>query len=70
MRNPILANLRAQILQNETDIKIRLKDLRPEHPTMVALRKQQSTNEELFQERAQEVLGGTGQLKPLTRSSY
>ncbi|MDJ0687280.1 MAG: AAA family ATPase [Xenococcaceae cyanobacterium MO_188.B32] len=63
--DPILANLRAQMLQNETDIKIRQKDLRPEHPTMVALRKQQSTNEQLFQERAQEVLGGSGQLKPL-----
>ena len=63
--DPILANLRAQMLQNETEIKFRQKDLRPEHPTMVALRKQQSTNEQLFQERAQEVLGGSGQLKPL-----
>ena len=63
--DPILANLRSQMLQNETDIKIRQKELRPEHPTMVALRKQQSTNEELFRERAQEVLGGSGQLKPL-----
>lgn len=63
--DPILANLRAQILQNETEFKIRRKDLRPEHPTMVAIRKQQSINEELFQERAQEVLRGGGQLKPL-----
>ena len=62
--DPILANLRAQILQNETEIKIRQKDLRPEHPNMVALRKQQTTNEQLFQERAQELLGGTGKLKP------
>ena len=55
--DPILANLRAQILQNETEIKIRQKELRPEHPTMVALQKQQSTNEELFAERALEVVG-------------
>ena len=63
--DPILANLRGQMLQNETEIKIRQKDLRPEHPNLVALRKQQSINEQLFQERAQEVLGGGGQLKPL-----
>ena len=63
--DPILANLRAQMLQNETEMKIRQKDLRPEHPTIVALSKQQTINEELFQERAQEVLGGSGKLKPL-----
>ncbi|MGK7952743.1 MAG: GumC family protein [Xenococcaceae cyanobacterium] len=63
--DPILANLRAQILQNETEIKLRQRDLRPEHPTMVTLRKQQATNEQLFAERAQELLGGTGKLRPL-----
>ena len=63
--DPILANLRAQMLQNETETKIRQKELRPEHPNIVALRKQKSINEQLFQERAQEVLGGSGQLKPL-----
>lgn len=63
--DPILASLRAQMLQNETEIKLRQQDLRPEHPTMVTLRKQQTTNEQLFTERAQELLGGTGQLKPL-----
>ena len=64
--DPILANLRTQMLQNETEIKLRQKELRPEHPTMVALRKQQANNEQLFAERAEEVIGGSGQLKPLT----
>ncbi|MDJ0634701.1 MAG: polysaccharide biosynthesis tyrosine autokinase [Xenococcaceae cyanobacterium MO_188.B29] len=63
--DPILANLRAQMLQNETEIKLRQKELRPEHPAMVALRKQQANNEQLFAERAEEVIGGSGQLKPL-----
>jgi capsular exopolysaccharide synthesis family protein len=63
--DPILANLRGQILQNEAQIKLIEKDLRPEHPTMVNLRKQQQANEQLFRERATEVLGGDGKLKPL-----
>ena len=63
--DPILANLRTQMLQNETEIKLRQKELRPEHPNMVALRKQQANNEQLFAERAEEVIGGSGQLKPL-----
>jgi succinoglycan biosynthesis transport protein ExoP len=63
--DPILANLRGQMLQNEAQIKLIEKDLRPEHPTMVDLRKQQRANEQLFQERATEVLGGDGKLKPL-----
>ncbi|MBE9168912.1 ATPase [Pleurocapsales cyanobacterium LEGE 06147] len=63
--DPILANLRGQILQNEAQIKLIEKDLRPEHPTMVDLRKRQQANEQLFRERAAEVLGGDGKLKPL-----
>jgi capsular exopolysaccharide synthesis family protein len=63
--DPILANLRGQMLQNEAQIKLLEKDLRPEHPTMVDLRKRQQANEQLFRERAAEVLGGDGKLKPL-----
>jgi capsular exopolysaccharide synthesis family protein len=63
--DPILANLRVQILENEAQIKRLEKDLRPEHPNMVALRKQERINEQLFQERATEVLRGEGKLKPL-----
>jgi capsular exopolysaccharide synthesis family protein len=63
--DPILASLRAQILQNETQLEIYGKDLRPEHPTMVALRKQQQAYEKLLQQRATEVLGGNGMAAPL-----
>jgi capsular exopolysaccharide synthesis family protein len=63
--DPILSNLRVQMLDNETQIKRLEKDLRPEHPNMIALRKQQQINEQLFQQRASEVLGGEGKVKPL-----
>jgi len=63
--DPILASLRAQILQNETQLEIFGKDLRPEHPTIVALRKQQQAYEKLLQQRATEVLGGNGMAAPL-----
>lgn len=63
--DPIIANLRAQILQIETQIEILSRDLRPEHPQMIALRKQQQSYEMLLQQRASEVLGGGGMLTPL-----
>jgi capsular exopolysaccharide synthesis family protein len=63
--DPILISLRSQILEIESQLKLNQKDLRPEHPTIVGLRKQQQTVEQLFQERATEVLGGDGKYKPL-----
>ncbi|WP_107666768.1 polysaccharide biosynthesis tyrosine autokinase [Cyanothece sp. BG0011] len=55
--DPILANLRAQILQIEQQLE-RLKiDLRPEHPTIEKLLKEKQVNETLFQQRAQELIG-------------
>lgn len=63
--DPILTNLRSQILEIENQLKLNQKDLRPEHPTMVGLRKQQQTVEQQFQERATEVLGGDGTYRPL-----
>ncbi len=55
--DPILANLRAQILQIEQQLE-RLKiDLRPEHPTIQQLLKEKQVNETLFQQRAQELIG-------------
>jgi capsular exopolysaccharide synthesis family protein len=63
--DPILISLRSQILEIENQLKFNEKDLRPEHPTIVALLKQQQTVEQLFQERATEVLGGDGKYKPL-----
>ncbi len=63
--DPIMANLRALIIQAETQLYSLEQDLRPEHPNIVALRKQLETNEELLQNRASELIGDDGILKPL-----
>jgi capsular exopolysaccharide synthesis family protein len=64
--DPILANLRSQIYQTESQIELLRKDLRPEHPTMVQLRRQKETAEKLLQQRAAEVVGGGGTAAALT----
>ncbi len=66
--DPIIANLRSQIYQAETQMEILRKDLRPDHPTMVQLRRQKEAYEELFQQRAEEVVGGAGLAAPLPPS--
>lgn len=63
--DPILANLRSQIYQTESQIALLRKDLRPEHPTMIQLQRQKQANEELLQQRAAEVTGGGGAAAPL-----
>jgi len=63
--DPIIANLRTQIYQTESQITLLQKDLRPEHPTMVQLRRQKQSAEELLQKRATEVLGGGGLASPI-----
>ncbi|MEH2386324.1 MAG: polysaccharide biosynthesis tyrosine autokinase [Nostoc sp.] len=63
--DPIIANLRSQIYQSESQIAVLRKDLRPEHPTMVQLLRQKQAAEELLQQRAAEVLGGEGTVAPL-----
>ncbi|NET72627.1 MAG: AAA family ATPase, partial [Sphaerospermopsis sp. SIO1G2] len=63
--DPIIANLRSQIYEVESQIATLRKDLRPEHPTMVQLQRQKEASEELLQERAAEVLGGGGMTAPL-----
>nr|MBW4650611.1 lipopolysaccharide biosynthesis [Kastovskya adunca ATA6-11-RM4] len=63
--DPIIANLRGQILQTETQIEILSKNLRPEHPQMVDLRKQQQSYNDLLRQRAAEVIGGAGVAAPL-----
>jgi polysaccharide biosynthesis transport protein len=50
--DPILASLRSQVLDIENQLKQAEKDLRPDHPTLVTLKKQLGANEELTQERA------------------
>lgn len=55
--DPILANLRAQILQTELQLERLQIDLKPEHPTIIQLLKQKKVNEALLQQRAQELMG-------------
>lgn len=66
--DPIIANLRSQIYQAETQMQILRKDLRPDHPTMIQLQRQKEAYEQLFQQRAQEVVGGAGVAAPLPAS--
>ncbi|MBW4440179.1 MAG: polysaccharide biosynthesis tyrosine autokinase [Plectolyngbya sp. WJT66-NPBG17] len=62
--DPIIASLRAQLQQIESQMSILLKDLRPEHPQVVTLRKQQQAYEEEIRKRATEVIGGNGEVAP------
>ena len=64
--DPIIANLRAQILQQENQLELLSGDLRPTHPRMVELTKQKSTLEKLLQQRAREVIGNTRELNAIT----
>jgi polysaccharide biosynthesis transport protein len=66
--DPIIANLRARILDTELQLNRLQKDLRPEHPTVVKLRKEQEVNESLLQKRAAEVIGKDGLLTALSSS--
>ncbi len=67
--DPIIANLRSQIYQAESQLAILRKDLRPEHPTIIQLNRQLQSYEQLRQQRAAEVLGGNGKVAPLADSS-
>ena len=61
--DPIIANLRAQILDTETQFRLLSRDLRPAHPTMVQLRSDLAAYDQLLRERAREVIGG-GRVDP------
>jgi capsular exopolysaccharide synthesis family protein len=63
--DPILQNLRAQIYQTESQIKTLSSELREAHPTMVELRNNLNSYNQLLQERAAEVIGGGGRLAAL-----
>lgn len=63
--DPIIGNLRAQIYENESQIAVLSRDLKPEHPTMIELQNRQQAYEQLLQQRAQEVVGGTQGAAPL-----
>ncbi|MDM9381335.1 polysaccharide biosynthesis tyrosine autokinase [Chlorogloeopsis sp. ULAP01] len=63
--DPIIASLRSQIYQVETQIEIYRRDFRAQHPTMIQLRRQKEAYEKLLQQRANEVVGGGGRAAPL-----
>ncbi|MEO1375147.1 MAG: AAA family ATPase [Cyanobacteria bacterium J06635_10] len=67
--DPIIANLRTQIYQVESQVEVLRKDLRPTHPTMIQLQRQKDAYERLLQERAAEVIGGGGTAAPLPNVS-
>ena len=62
--DPIIASLRAQLQQIESQMAVLLKDLRPEHPQVVTLQKQQEAYEAEIRKRAAEVMGGNGGSAP------
>lgn len=64
--DPIIASIRANILSNEQQLERLEKDLRPEHPTLIQLRKQQEVNETLLQNRAAELINRDDILSTLT----
>ena len=63
--DPLLANLQAQITETKSRINNLDKDLRPDHPNMLALRKALDALEESAQERATEILGSSPRYRPL-----
>lgn len=67
--DPIIANLRSQIYQVESQMGVLAKQgARPELPQMVQLQRQKDAYEQLLQQRAVEVVGGGGAAAPLAGS--
>lgn len=62
--DPIIANLRSQIYQTESQLAIASKDLRPEHPTIIQLTTQLKAYEEQLRKRGSEVMQGGGGAAP------
>ncbi|MBW4459890.1 MAG: AAA family ATPase [Nodosilinea sp. WJT8-NPBG4] len=56
--DPIIAQLRSQILESETQLKLLSATLRESHPTIQDLRQNLTAYNALLAERAQEVIGG------------
>jgi capsular exopolysaccharide synthesis family protein len=57
--DPIIADLRAKIYQAEAQQELLSKTLRPDHPSMIDLKNQLDSYNQLLQERVTEVVGGT-----------
>ncbi|MGB3138361.1 MAG: cobalamin biosynthesis protein CobQ, partial [Nodosilinea sp.] len=56
--DPIIAQLRSQILEAETQLRLLSPTLRESHPTMQDLQQNLTTYNDLLSERAREVVGG------------
>ncbi|NJL11402.1 MAG: lipopolysaccharide biosynthesis, partial [Calothrix sp. SM1_7_51] len=56
--DPIIAGLRGQIYQTNSQLEVLRKDLRPGHPTIIQLERQLSASEQLINQRASEVVSG------------
>lgn len=66
--DPIIADLRARLYQNERQMELFEQDLRPDHPTIVQLQRDRESTLRLLEERAAEVIGGNGIGEPLVSS--
>jgi len=67
--DPIIANLRAQIHQAETELQLLSATLKPSHPRVVELRQSLQGYNNLLNQRAQEVIRGGGQAAALPASN-
>lgn len=67
--DPIVAQLRARIHETETQMELLSESLRAQHPTMVELQDNLIAYNNLLQDRAREVIGGSGQLRALPGGS-
>ncbi|OZH55343.1 lipopolysaccharide biosynthesis [Hydrocoleum sp. CS-953] len=65
--DPIIANLRVQLYEVESQLDKLLLDFREEYPPVVELRRQKQVVEKQLQQRAAEVLGGNGIAAPLRK---
>lgn len=63
--DPIIAQLRVQLYEIESQLAVLRKDYRDQHPVVADLIKRQEAAEQQLQERAAEVLGGDGIAAPL-----
>ena len=67
--DPIIADLRARIYQSQSQMGLLSKTLRPDHPSMIDLRNQLASFDQLLQSRVAEVAGGGRLAAPLAASS-
>ena len=63
--DPIIAQLRVQLYEIESQLAVLRKDYKDQHPLVAELVKRQQAAEKQLQSRASEVLGGGGIAAPL-----